>query len=136
MRGGLVCRRALPGAKVIPMAALAAVALLGTATGAHAAPTYISCRFATTAGAAQVFNFAVDAAAGTIGVYVPASGSQRREKGWFADGKAGLNEGTVAWEIDLANGTIIRDKRMVGEKDSGTCEPILAEQSGFEDEAP
>ncbi|MBX8812174.1 hypothetical protein KHQ08_04365 [Pseudochrobactrum algeriensis] len=47
--------------------------------------------------------------------------------------KTSLNEGSVVWEIDLAKNTVIRDKRMVGEKDSGTCKPISAEQSGFEE---
>ncbi|MBN8932613.1 hypothetical protein [Agrobacterium pusense] len=55
------------------------------------------------------------------------------EKGTFAGGKASLNEGSAAWEIDIAKGSIIRDKRMVGEKDSGTCKTISHAQSGFED---
>lgn len=54
------------------------------------------------------------------------------ERGTFADNKASLNEGAIAWEIDLASGTIIRDRRMVGEKDQGSCSAISAERSGFE----
>ncbi|WP_454703393.1 hypothetical protein [Agrobacterium leguminum] len=38
--------------------------------------------------------------------------------------EASLNEGSVAWEIDIAKGSVIRDKRMVGEKDGGTCKTI------------
>ncbi|WP_198939201.1 hypothetical protein [Agrobacterium sp. YIC 4121] len=55
------------------------------------------------------------------------------EKGAFAGGKASLNEGSMAWEIDIAKGSVIRDKRMVGEKDDGTCKTISHAQSGFED---
>ncbi|EGL65515.1 hypothetical protein AGRO_1899 [Agrobacterium sp. ATCC 31749] len=55
------------------------------------------------------------------------------ENGTFSGGKASLNEGSVAWEIDIAKGSFIRDKRMVGEKDGGTCKTISHAQSGFED---
>jgi hypothetical protein len=113
--------------------AFATIAMIISSSGAFAAPTYFSCEFAQPTGATQVFNFALDADAGTFGVYVPASGSQRTAAGTFTEGKAGLNEGSVAWEIDLAKGTIIRDKRMVGEKDTGTCKTISAEESGFEE---
>ncbi|WP_075654325.1 hypothetical protein [Pseudochrobactrum sp. B5] len=54
-------------------------------------------------------------------------------QGYSIRQKTSLNEGSVAWEIDLVKNTVIRDKRMVGEKDSGTCKPISAEQSGFEE---
>ncbi|UXT98677.1 hypothetical protein [Agrobacterium tumefaciens] len=111
----------------------AATALLFLSSPALAAQTYLSCEFAGSKGTPQVFNFALDDAAGTFGVYVPASGSQRMEKGTFAGGKASLNEGSVAWEIDIAKGSVIRDKRMVGEKDSGTCKTITHAQSGFEE---
>lgn len=114
-------------------AAFATVAILVSSSSAFAGPTYLSCEFAQPTGKSQVFNFALDASAGTFGVYIPASGSERTAVGKFVEGKASLNEGAVAWEIDLANGTIIRDKRMVGEKDSGTCNTISAEQSGFEE---
>ncbi|MCJ2875396.1 UNVERIFIED_ORG: hypothetical protein QE446_000011 [Rhizobium sp. SORGH_AS260] len=110
-----------------------AAALLFSGSAALTAPTYLCCEFATSKGTSQVFNFALDEAAGTFGVYAPASGSQRREKGTFTDGKASLNEGSVAWEIDIAKGSVIRDKRMVGEKDGGTCKTISHAQSGFED---
>ncbi|MGP4687096.1 hypothetical protein [Agrobacterium pusense] len=80
-----------------------------------------------------MFNLVLDEVAGTFRVYVPASGSQRIERGTFSRGKASLNEGSVAWEIDVAKGSVIRDKRMVGEKDSGTCKTISHAQSGFED---
>ncbi|MCZ7447291.1 hypothetical protein O8B93_06785 [Agrobacterium rhizogenes] len=119
--------------RIITGTGFAAAALLFTASGAFATPTYLSCEFAGSKGVPQVFNFALDEKAGTFGVYVPASGSERREKGIFADGKASLNEGSVAWEIDIAKATVIRDKRMVGEKDSGTCKTISQEQSGFEE---
>nr|MBP8937470.1 hypothetical protein [Agrobacterium sp.] len=108
-------------------------ALLFSSSAGLAAPTYLSCEFAGSKGTPQVFNFALDEAAGTFGVYVPASGSQRIEKGTFAGGKASLNEGSVAWEIDVAKGSVIRDKRMVGEKDGGICRTISHAQSGFED---
>lgn len=114
-------------------AGFAAATLLFSGSAAFAAPTYLSCEFASSKGTPQVFNFALDAAAGTFGVYVPASGSQRIEKGTFTDGKASLNEGSVAWEIDIAKGSVIRDKRMVGERDGGTCKTISHAQSGFED---
>lgn len=117
---------------MLPKAVFTA-AMLIAGSSAFAAPTYLSCAFPQPGKAPQLFNFALDAAAGTFGIHVPASGSQRTAKGRFADGKASLNEGAVAWEIDIANGTIIRDKRMVGEKDGGTCKTISAEQSGFED---
>lgn len=55
------------------------------------------------------------------------------EKGTFAGGKASLNEGSVAWEIDIAKRSVIRDKRMIGEKDGGTCKTISHAQSGFEE---
>ena len=119
--------------KVIIGRGFAAAALLFSSSAAFAAPTYLSCEFTTSNGTPQVFNFALDEAAGTFGVYVPASGSQRMEKGTFAGGKASLNEGSVAWEIDIAKGSVIRDKRMVGEKDSGTCKTISHAQSGFEE---
>lgn len=119
--------------KAFPKAALATVIMIVSGSSALAAPTYLTCEFPNPTGAPQVFNFAIDATARTFGVYVPASGSQRTAEGTFPDGKATLNEGTVAWEIDLANGTVIRDKRMVGEKDKGTCKSITAEQSGFEE---
>jgi hypothetical protein len=48
-------------------------------------------------------------------------------------GNPGPCKGSVAWEIDIAKRTVIRDKRMVGEKDGGTCKTISHEQSGFED---
>ncbi len=51
----------------------------------------------------------------------------------FFGGKASLNEGSVAWEIDIAKSSVIRDKRMVGVKDGGTCKTISRAQSGFED---
>ena len=35
--------------------------------------------------------------------------------------------------IDIAKGPVIRDKRMVGEKDGGTCKKISHAQSGFEE---
>jgi len=117
----------------ITVTGFAAAALLFSGFAALAAPTYLSCEFTASKGTPQVFNFALDEAAGTFGVYVPASGSQRIEKGTFAGGKASLNEGSVAWEIDIAKGSVIRDKRMVGEKDSGTCKTISHAQSGFED---
>ncbi|UNZ53826.1 hypothetical protein [Agrobacterium tumefaciens] len=120
--------------KVITGTGFAAAALLFTVSGAVATPTYLSCEFASSKGAPQVFNFALDEKKnGTFGVYVPASGSQRMEKGTFAGGKASLNEGSVAWEIDIAKGSVIRDKRMVGEKDGGTCKTISRAQSGFEE---
>lgn len=119
--------------KVIKGTGLAAAALFFLVSDSFAAPTYLSCEFASSKGTPQVFNFALDEAAGTFGVYVPASGSQRMEKGTFAGGKASLNEGSVAWEIDIAKGSVIRDKRMVGEKDGGTCKTISRAQSGFED---
>lgn len=112
-------------------AAFTAVAMLFPFSSAMAAPTYLSCELPTSAGVAQVFNFALDATAGTFGVYVPSTGSQRTANGIFTGGKASLNEGTVAWEIDIGKRTIIRDKRMVGEKDRGTCKTISAGQSGF-----
>ncbi len=112
---------------------LTAAALFFSVSIAFAAPTYLSCEFPGSKGTPQVFNFALDEAAGTFGVYVPASGSQRMEKGTFAGGKASLNEGSVAWEIDIAKSSVIRDKRMVGEKDGGTCKTISHAQSGFED---
>lgn len=115
--------------KIIAGSALTTFAVLFSGTVAFAAPTYLSCEFA----GSQVFNFALDESKGTFGVYVPASGSERSAEGTFADGKASLNEGSVAWEIDLAKNTIIRDKRMVGEKDNGTCKSITAEESGFEE---
>lgn len=118
---------------VITGTGFAAAALLFSSSVTFAAPTYLSCEFATSKGTPQVFNFVLDEAAGTFGVYVPASGSQRMEKGTFAGGKASLNEGSVAWEIDIAKGSVIRDKRMVGEKDSGTCKAVSHEQSGFEE---
>ncbi|WP_312841673.1 hypothetical protein [Sinorhizobium psoraleae] len=46
-------------------------------------------------------------------------------------GKASLNEGSVAWEIDIAKGSVIRDKRMVGEKDSGTCKTIRTRRAAL-----
>ncbi|MCZ7933837.1 hypothetical protein O9X90_16095 [Agrobacterium leguminum] len=119
--------------KFITGSGFAAAALLFSGSMAFAAPTYLSCEFASSKGTPQVFNFALDEAAGTFGVYVPASGSQRMEKGTFAGGKASLNEGSVAWEIDIAKGSVIRDKRMVGEKDGGTCKTISHAQSGFEE---
>ena len=118
---------------VITGAGFATAALLFSSFAAFAAPAYLSCEFANPKGTSQVFNFALDEAAGTFGVYVPASGSQRMEKGTFAGGKASLNEGSVAWEIDIAKGSVIRDKRMVGEKDGGTCKTISQAQSGFEE---
>lgn len=114
-------------------AVFAIVVLLASSSSAFAAQQYLSCEFPRPTGAPQIFNFALDEAAGTFGVFVPASGSQRVAAGTFAAGKASLNEGTVAWEIDIAKGTVIRDSRMIGEKDSGTCTPITAEQSGFEE---
>lgn len=111
----------------------AAATLLFSGSAAFAAPTYLSCEFASSKGTPQVFNFVLDEATGTFGVYVPASGSQRMEKGTFAGGKASLNEGSVAWEIDIAKRAVIRDKRMVGEKDGGTCKTISEAQSGFEE---
>ncbi|MBO0133766.1 hypothetical protein [Agrobacterium burrii] len=119
--------------KVTTRTAFAAAALLFSVSSAFAAPTYLSCEFAGSKGISQVFNFALDEATGTFGVYVPASGSRRMEKGTFAGDKASLNEGSVAWEIDIAKGSVIRDKRMVGEKDSGTCKTISHAQSGFEE---
>ncbi|MFK0208534.1 hypothetical protein [Agrobacterium sp. NPDC090283] len=119
--------------KVITESGFAAAAILFSSSVAFAAPTYLSCEFAGSKGASQVFNFALDQAAGTFGVYVPASGSQRMEKGTFSGGKASLNEGSVAWEIDIAKGSVIRDKRMIGEKDGGTCKTISQAQSGFEE---
>lgn len=119
--------------KAITGTVFTAASLLFSVSGAFAAPTYLSCEFASAKGAPQIFNFALDEKARTFGVYVPASGSERREKGTFAGGKASLNEGSVAWEIDIAKGTVIRDKRMVGEKDSGTCKTVSHEQSGFEE---
>jgi hypothetical protein len=119
--------------KIIEGTGFAAAALLCSVSNAFAAPTYLSCELAGSKGTPQVFNFALDAAAGTFGVYVPASGSQRMENGTFSGGKASLNEGSVAWEIDIAKGSVIRDKRMVGEKDGGTCKTISQAQSGFKD---
>ena len=119
--------------KIITRFVFANTALLLSGSAALAAPTYLTCELADPAGKSQIFNFALDTSAGTVGVYVPASGSQRSAEGIFASEKASLNEGSVAWEIDLAQNTVIRDKRMVGEKDSGTCKPISAEQSGFEE---
>ncbi|MND25896.1 hypothetical protein D3C80_163330 [compost metagenome] len=119
--------------KVTTGTGFAAAAMLFSSAVAFATPTYLSCEFASSKGTPQVFNFALDEAAGTFGVYVPASGSQRMEKGTFAGGKASLNEGSVAWEIDIAKGSVIRDKRMVGERDSGTCKAVSHEQSGFEE---
>ncbi|MGV2111669.1 hypothetical protein ACQZ46_10355 [Agrobacterium salinitolerans] len=119
--------------KIITGIGFTVVVLLFSISGALAAPTYLSCEFTGSKGTPQVFNFALDAAAGTFGVYVPASGSQRMEKGTFAGGRASLNEGSMAWEIDIAKGSVIRDKRMVSEKDSGTCKTISQAQSGFED---
>jgi hypothetical protein len=119
--------------KVMTRSVFAGVIMLVSGSDAFAAPTYLTCEFADPTGEPQVFNFALDESARTFGVYVPASGSQRTAEGTFADGKASLNEGAVAWEIDLAKGVVIRDKRMVGEKDSGTCKTISAEQSGFDE---
>lgn len=119
--------------KTMTSTLVAAAALLVAGSSAYTAPTYLSCEFASPSGKPQIFNFALDASAGTFGVYVPATGSQRTAQGTFSDGKASLNEGSVAWEIDLGKGAIIRDKRMVGEKDSGACKPITAEESGFEE---
>ncbi|CDN94727.1 hypothetical protein [Agrobacterium tumefaciens] len=119
--------------KVITGTGFTVAALLFSVSGALAAPTYLSCEFASSKGTPQVFNFVLDEAAGTFGVYVPASGSQRMEKGTFAGGKASLNEGSVAWEIDIPKRSVIRDKRMVGEKDGGTCKTISEAQSGFEE---
>ncbi len=118
---------------MIPKAAFAIVVAFISGASSLATPTYLSCEFAQSTGVPQVFNFALDATTMTFSVYVPASGSQRNSKGTFADGKATLNEGSVAWEIDLSNGTVIRDKRMVSERDSGICKTISEEQSGFEE---
>lgn len=118
--------------KLVPATAGAALALLMASTSTFAATTYLTCEFTDPSGKPQVFNFALDQEAGTFGVYVPASGSERMERGTFADNKASLNEGAIAWEIDLASGTIIRDRRMLGEKDQGSCSAISAERSGFE----
>lgn len=119
--------------KTIIRTGFAVTSLFFSGSAAFAVPTYLSCEFAASKETPQVFNFALDEAAGTFGVYVPASGSQRMEKGTFAGGKASLNGGSVAWEIDIAKGSVIRDKRMVGEKDGGTCKTISHAQSGFED---
>lgn len=97
-----------------------------------ASPLYLSCEFKQPSGKPQVFNLVLDESADTVGVYVPSSGSQRTSQGVFAANKVSLNEGSVAWEIDLSNRTIVRDMRMVGGKDSGKCKEVSAEQSGFE----
>ncbi|MCZ4431817.1 hypothetical protein O3S81_19040 [Agrobacterium sp. SOY23] len=119
--------------KAIIQTGFAVATLFFSGSAAFATTTYLSCEFPTSKGIPQVFNFALDEAAGTFGVYVPASGSQRMEKGTFAGGKASLNEGSVAWEIDIAKGSVIRDQRMVGEKDGGTCKTISHARSGFEE---
>jgi hypothetical protein len=64
---------------------------------------------------------------------VSATGVKSLYRLLFSDGKASLNEGSVAWEIDIANRSVIRDKRMVGEKDGGTCKTISQAQSGFKE---
>lgn len=111
---------------------VASILLWPSAAALAANPLYLSCEFKNPTGDPQVFNFALDEAAGTFGVYVPSSGSQRTSQGVFAANIASLNEGTVAWEIDLSKGLIVRDMRMVGAKDKGVCKEISAEQSGFE----
>ncbi|HVJ61592.1 MAG TPA: hypothetical protein VM555_02635 [Tahibacter sp.] len=99
---------------------------------ALAAPTYLACEFAHPSGKPQVFNFALDEDSGKLGVHVPATGSQRSVDGTYTAGKVTANEGAVAWEIDPAALTVIRDKRMVKEKDRGACKAISAGEAGFE----
>lgn len=96
-----------------------------------AAPIYLSCEFAHPSGKPQVFNFALDESASTLGVFVPSTGSERTSQGVFAANKVTLNEGTVAWEIDVSTRIVIRDMRMIEKKDRGNCKEISAEQSGF-----
>jgi len=111
---------------------VASMVLWPSSAALAASPLYLSCEFKYPSGNPQVFNFALDEAAGTFGLSVPSSGSQRTSQGVFAANKASLNEGTVAWEIDLSNRLIVRDMRMVGAKDKGVCKEISAKQSGFD----
>ncbi|MGJ4857503.1 hypothetical protein ACN6KF_003493 [Labrys sp. La1] len=95
------------------------------------APTYLSCSFPNPPKEPQIFNFALDASSGTLGVHVPETGSERKVRAVFGASTVTANEGSVAWEIDLSRRAVIRDKRMVGEKDRGACKDISAEESGF-----
>jgi hypothetical protein len=117
--------------KTIAQVSFAAFLTLSRA-GALAAPTYLACEFAHPSGKPQVFNFALDEASGKLGVHVPSTGSQRSVEGTYEAGKVTANEGSVAWEIDPAALTVIRDKRMVKEKDRGACKTISAGEAGFE----
>lgn len=101
-------------------------------SGALAAPTYLSCSFPNPPKEPQIFNFALDASSGTLGVHVPETGSERKVKAVFGASAVTANEGWVAWEIDPSKRSAIRDKRTMGEKDRGVCKEISAEESGFE----
>lgn len=119
--------------KILPYLGLATGLVILSGANALAAPQYLSCAFAQPSGEPQLFNFALDQAAGTLGVYVPSTGSQRKVKAEFAAGKVSANEGFVAWEIAPSTLSVIRDKRTVGEKDRGVCKQISAGEAGFEE---
>lgn len=113
-------------------AAFAVAMALSPAAAAFAGETYLACTFAQPPGAPLVFHFRIDKASGKLGVYAPSTGSERSVDAVYAGAKVSANEGTVGWEIDPAARTVIRDKRMVGEKDRTTCKRIAAAESGFE----
>lgn len=117
--------------KLLSRAGLITCLALLPLSAAWAAPTYLSCRFPNPPGGPQIFNFALDASSGTLGVHVPETGSERRVKAEFGTDRVTANEGAVAWEIDRSKQAVIRDKRMVGEKDRGVCREISAQESGF-----
>ncbi|WP_028602988.1 hypothetical protein [Ottowia thiooxydans] len=118
--------------KIATKVVTASIVMLSFAGTVAAAPVYLSCEFKHPSGKPQVFNFALDESASTLGVFVPSTGSERTSKATFSADKVSLNEGTVAWEIDVSKRAVIRDMRMIEKKDSGTCKSISAEQSGFE----
>ncbi|WP_354442494.1 hypothetical protein [Ottowia thiooxydans] len=111
---------------------LAGIVMLPVCGTVAAAPIYLSCEFNHPSGKPQIFNFALDESASTFGVFAPSTGSQRTSKGVFEGSKVTLNEGTVAWEVDLPTRVVIRDMRMIEKKDSGKCKDVSEEQSGFE----
>ncbi|SFJ48368.1 hypothetical protein SAMN05216304_108222 [Bosea sp. OK403] len=117
---------------MISQVSLVAGLMIVSISGASAAPRYLSCEFAQPSGKSQIFNFALDASSGMLGIHVPSTGSERQVKAVFAANTVSANEGAVAWEIDPSKLVVVRDKRMVGEKDRGVCKHISAGASGFE----
>jgi hypothetical protein len=117
---------------MISQVSLVAGLMILPISGAMAAPRYLSCEFARPFGKPQIFNFALDASSGMLGIHVPSTGSERRVKAVFAAKTVSANEGAVAWEIDPSKLVVVRDKRMVGEKDRGVCKRISTGESGFD----